>query len=173
MSDILFFYMLIPIVSLAINVVDQILTFRLLKQVGMLRSIFIGLFSGFVTLLALHIFLILLLKNTAVELLITNILIYLALGYCYFHFINLGETARRIRILNEIYYSDGGLTVENILKRYNADTIIDARLKRLLANNQLSSVDNKFFIKNSLMLHITKVMVFMKLIVIGKESEFD
>lgn len=167
------FYILIPIVSLTINVATQILVFRLLKQAGMLKSVFIGFFSGFLTLLALHLILILTVKDSSAYLFIANILIYSALGYCYFHFINLGETARRIRILNEIYYSDGGLTVEEILKRYNSEIIIDARLNRLLANNQLRFLNNRYFIRNSLMLCITKVIVFMKLIIVGKVSEFE
>ena len=167
------FYILIPIASLTINVTTQILVFRLLKQAGMLKSVCIGFFNGFLILLALHLTLILTVKDSSVYLFIANILIYFALGYCYFHFINLGETARRIRILNEIYYSDGGLTAEEILKRYNSEIIIDARLNRLLANNQLRFLNNRYFIRNSLMLYITKVIVFMKLIIVGKVSEFE
>ena len=46
-----------------------------------------------------------------------NAVIYAALGYCYFHFINLGETARRIRIIRELYDAKTGLSPEEILNR--------------------------------------------------------
>lgn len=48
--DILFFYMLIPITCLVVNVVIQILICRLPKRIGMLKSVFIGFFSGFAAL---------------------------------------------------------------------------------------------------------------------------
>lgn len=169
----LFSYILIPIIALAINLVMQVLVFRFLKQVGMLKSVFLGFFCGFVILLILHAILIFVTKDTVGFLFISNILIYSSLGYCYFHFINLGETARRIRILNEIYHSQDGLTLEDILKRYNSGIIIDLRLNRLLANKQLSFFNNRYCIKNSLMLYISKVIVFLKLIIMRKESEFD
>ena len=38
------------------------------------------------------------------------------LGYCYFHFVNLGETARRVRIVRELWQSEDnrvGLTVKS------------------------------------------------------------
>jgi len=171
--DILFFCTLIPIMGLAVNVASQILTFRLLKQVGMLKSVFFGFFSGFAVFLALQFLLSPAIKDSSAGFFISNLLIYSALGYCYFHFINLGETARRIRMLNEIYHSEGGLSDEDILKRYNSNMIVDLRLKRLLSNNQLSFLNNRYFVKKSLMLYITKAIVFMKLILMGKKSEFD
>lgn len=171
--DILFFCMLIPIAGLAVNVASQVLISRLLEQAGMLKSVFLGFFSGFAVFLALQFILSPAIKDGPAGFFISNFLIYSALGYCYFHFINLGETARRIRILSEIYYSEDGLGVEDILERYNSNTIIDVRLKRLLSNNQLSFSDNRYFAKKSLMLYITKAIVLMKLLLMGKKSEFD
>ena len=94
------------------------------------------------------------------------------MGYCYFNYINLGETARRIRILREIYDSKEGLSMEEILKRYNAKEIIERRIKRLLKNRQIIYKDGKYYIGKPIMLVIAKIIVIMKVILLGKKSEF-
>jgi hypothetical protein len=56
----------------------------------------------------------------------------MALGYCFFHFINLGETACRIRILIELSESDYGLSRNEILERYDASYVVNVRLQRMI-----------------------------------------
>jgi len=105
---------------------------------------------------------------------ITNFLIYFSLSYCYFHFVNLGETGRRIRILIELYNSKDGLSMEEILKIYNAKIILKKRFTRLVNHGQIKIKNNKYYIvNNSFMLIISKLMVGMKLLLLGKKSEFD
>jgi len=98
---------------------------------------------------------------------------YCTLSYCYFHFVNLGETARRIRIIRELYDSKNGLTMEEILERYDAGDIIEKRIGRLLNNGQIIYKEGKYFAGNSTMLLMNRAMVLMKLVVLGKRSEFD
>ena len=102
-----------------------------------------------------------------------NFIIYASLGYCYFHFINLGETARRIRILREIYDSKDGLTMEEILQKYNSKEIVDKRIGRLINNGQVLYKNGRYYIGNPTMLIITKIIVAMKLLLLGRRSEFD
>jgi len=63
-----------------------------------------------------------------------------SVAYTYFHFFNTSETARRIRILYEIYRT-GMLHLSDILGLYRTIDVISLRLERLLAMNQLSFED--------------------------------
>ena len=104
---------------------------------------------------------------------IANIIIYCCLGYCYFHFVNLSVTARRIRLLRLIYSHDKGLTYPEILRMYNGKKMIDNRIERLIGSGQIKKNGNRYFIANPTMLLISKIILLLKLIVIGKRSEFD
>lgn len=95
------------------------------------------------------------------------------MGYCYFHFINLGETARRIRILRELYDRKEGLSMEEIFKRYNAKEIFERRIARLINNGQIIYKDGKYYIGKPIMLLMAKMIVTMKLILLREKSEFD
>lgn len=70
-------------------------------------------------------------------------IVYSALACIYFHFFNMSETARRIKILYEIYQS-GSLSRDQILSLYKTSTIIEIRLKRLLDTHQLILRDGVF-----------------------------
>ena len=109
----------------------------------------------------------------AISMVCANLIIYCSLGYCYFHFINLGITARRIRILRELYTSPGGLTLSELLQRYNAGNMITARLERLLNSGQIVLRDNRYHIGRPVMLFMSRSIVAMKLLILGKRSEFD
>ena len=102
-----------------------------------------------------------------------NLLIYAALGYCDVHFINLGETARRIRILRELYETPEGLSQEEILKHYNAKHVVDMRLRRLLGNGQIIERQGRYYIGSPVMLFIAKSITALKFVILGKRSEFD
>lgn len=167
---------LIPIIGLMINVSVQVLSFRYTSSLSLLRSLFlgfvIGLFSVFI--LEEHLFFTMsTLTNDFLPILIANFIIYSALGYCYFHFINLGETARRVRIIKELFDSQEGLSTSEILERYNAKDIVEIRIKRLVNNGQIIYKKDRYYIGMPIMLLMAKVIVTMKLIVLGKRSEFD
>jgi len=108
-----------------------------------------------------------------IAIIITNIIIYVSLGYCYFHFINLGETARRIRLLREIYDSDVGLTTFELLKLYNAKEVFLYRIERLLKNKQILLQNDRYLIGNPTILWVANIIIFLKFLVLGKRSEFD
>ncbi len=171
-----YLHVAIPIIGLAVNVSIQVLGFRSWEQLTLLKSIIAGFIGGALGVIGLELILFwagsLSVKNV-IALLLTNLIIYAALGYCYFHFINLGETARRIRILRELYDSQEGLTLQEILERYNARQIVDMRMQRLLHNGQIIEKDGKYVIGNPVMLCIAKSMTILKYIILGKRSEFD
>lgn len=102
------------------------------------------------------------------------ILAYLALAYCYvFGFYNLGESARRIRLLVELSGAGNkGLTLEELLAVYNARMIVEARLGRLLTGGQVVERGGRYFSKRSPMLYIAKTLSFMKVLFLGAPTEF-
>ncbi len=162
-----YFIILIPLIGLALNSLSQVIIIRYIKKIGMLKSIISGFFIGLVSVIYLE------LSVQGRFLLIdfvTNLLIYISLGYCYFHFINLGETARRIRILIEIYNSKSNLSLEEILSKYNAKLITDARLKRLVSNKQIKESVAKYYISNQTMVFFSKIINLMKLIILTRKN---
>ena len=74
-------------------------------------------------------------------------LTYLSLAYFYvFGFYNLGESARRIRLLIELRSAgDRGMTLDEILAVYNARMIVEARLQRLLSGGQVVEREGRYF----------------------------
>jgi len=73
----------------------------------------------------------------------------------------------------ELSESRIGLTLEEIIKRYNARMIVDLRLDRLLGNGEITLRNNRYFIGSSKMLQIGRIYTLAKLILFGKRSEFD
>lgn len=100
---------------------------------------------------------------------------YLCLVYCYFFgFFNLGESARRVRLLIELYLAgERGMTLEEILSAYNARMIVAARLDRLLSSGQIIEKDGRYFVGKPIMLYLAKALVLMKVLFLGGKSEFD
>jgi hypothetical protein len=166
-----------PLLCLMANVSVQMLAFRLRPEFGLLRSEYLGFAAGLAGVIALH-----LVHLSSVPLpgygdiaggALQSLISYAALGYCYFHFVNLGETARRIRLLRELQDGGGRLSHRQLLTRYNAAEIVGRRLKRLLGTGQIVLRDERYFIGNPAVLSIAKAMVMLKVLLLGKTSEYD
>lgn len=69
--------------------------------------------------------------------------VYACVAYSYFHVFNMSETARRIRILSEIYLA-GSLDAAQLSRLYDGAAILEMRLDRLLATRQLGRRDDRF-----------------------------
>ena len=72
--------------------------------------------------------------------------------------------------MRELYDAPEGLTGEQILSRYNAEEIIKARMIRLINNNQIILRDGRYHVDSPVMLGISKIIVFMKSIILGKRT---
>lgn len=172
----MYLHVLNPIIGLTINVLVQICGVRYILNLTLLKSIIVGFVFGVLSVIGLDFYVFSPIPASAKDIisgLITNLLIYSALGYCYFHFINLGETARRIRILRELYDSQKGLSLDEILDRYNAKYIVAMRIGRLIYNGQIIEKDGRYYIGSPVMLFISRSITMLKFIVLGKRSEFD
>lgn len=168
-----YFNVFIPLLGACFNVCAQIFYCRYIMKGKLLKSVYVGFACGFMVLVICECFAY---KEPYVEwlsLVCANLIIYSCFSYCYFGFINMGETARRIRLLRELYDAPEGLTEEQILSRYNAEEIINVRMARLLSNNQVILRDARYYVGSPAMLVMSKILVLMKLIVLGKGSEHD
>lgn len=166
-----------PLIGLAINVVSQLLIFRVHTSIGLLRSEYLGFAAGFLTVMTLDGFCMIGLPfgnwTDLAGITLLTTLTYGALGYNYFHFINLGETARRIRLLRELYAAGGALTHQQLLNRYPAREIVNKRIKRLLGTGQVICREKRYFIGNRTVVHIAIIMTALKKLLLGKTSEYD
>jgi hypothetical protein len=69
--------------------------------------------------------------------------------------------------------SNNGLSGKEILERYNAKEIIEKRLSRLLKSRQIIHKNRKYYIGNPIMLFAASIIIFLKLFILGRRSEFD
>jgi hypothetical protein len=101
-------------------------------------------------------------------------LTYLSFAYFYvFGFYNLGESARRIRLLIELYGAgEQGMTLNELLTAYNARMIVEARLERLLSGGQIVRRKDRYFVAHPHMLYGAKALVQLKRLYLGADSEF-
>ena len=166
---------LIPVTAGAVNVLTQLLFYRVTGRGRLLRSVYVGFATGFVVATAASALTgrsgMRPLDAAAVGLL--NMATYAALGYGYFHFINLGETARRVRLLWEFADAGGALSDEEILRRYNADEIVRVRLGRLLRNGQIVERDGRYVIGRPTMLRMVRTLMLTKRLLLGRTGERD
>ncbi len=148
-----------PIISLALNAFVQVISFKYFKGFGLLKSILLGFVSGLAGFLVM----------SGAD--ITGLCIYILLGYCYFHFINMGQTARRIRILTELYNTPDGLSTEELLGRYDSAEVVRKRLDRLTGNGQLTLNCGRYYAKSSSMMFITKGLLLAKAVIMGNANK--
>ena len=169
------FNLLIPLLSFSVNVTLQAFLFRS-RSCGLLKSEYIGFTLGLVLLLSLQISLhpmLLALTLDALAIVIVNLLIFCGLSYCYFHFINLCTTARRIRLVRDLFASPDGLTLDQILENYNAQDMLSKRIQRLLNSGQIVEQNGRYFVSKHLVLFAAWLMAILKFVFLGKGSEYD
>ena len=166
--------LLIPLLSFSVNVTFQVFLFRS-RFCGLLKSEYIGFALGLV-LLSLQISLHPMPLELTLDLLavaIVSVLVFCGLSYCYFHFINLCTTARRIRLVRDLFASPDGLTLDQILENYNAQDMLSKRIQRLLNSGQIVEQNGRYFVSKHLVLFAAWLMVILKFIFLGKGSEYD
>jgi len=98
--------------------------------------------------------------TTPVELVwaaVFGLIVYNALAYGYFHIFNMSETARRIRILYEIYTSKK-LKASDITSVYSGKDMLTIRLKRLLSLRQIRLSGNRYLPDGRLPYYAAKIV---------------
>jgi hypothetical protein len=144
---------------------------------GLLRSEYLGFVAGLAGIAGMNAAIFFLYPGKGLRdpfgLVLLTVMSYGALGYCYFHFVNLGETARRIRLLREIYEAGGSLSHQQLVTRYCAREIVEKRIQRLLGTGQIVCRDGRYYIGSPVMVLIAKTMVGLKILLLGQRSEYD
>lgn len=174
------FLALTPVLGLFVCLLVHVLLSRAVPKLSRPRGILLSAVAGGVTVAAMA----MVLRGTIVaqsargddlSTVVSWWLAYLALIYAYvFGFFNVGESARRVRLLIELHEAgERGLTQEECLRAYNAEMIVDARLRRLLAGGQIQQRNGRYFIGHRLMLYVAKLFVLLKLVFFGSPSEFS
>jgi len=88
--------------------------------------------------------------------------------YIYFHVFNMSETARRIKLLIDIHQGSTNNPKKISQQPFDA---IQIRVDRLKVTNQVYEEDGHYFIKNRLLLFISKFVAFIRLILGFRRNE--
>lgn len=68
---------------------------------------------------------------------------YGSLGWCYFHFVNLGIASLRIRVLQEMAEAGGTLRAEALRARYHDGLLAETRIRRLVSGGHVVVRDGR------------------------------
>ena len=152
-----------PIAALAGNIFFQIVFKRLGRKQSVPKSVIAGFVFGLAMLAGLQTAFF-----TGYWDLACDAISYLALGYCYFHFVNLGETARRARILRELNSADGGLALDDIQRLYDSREMLEKRVGRLILTGQAVYTNGRVYSRGSAILLMAKCLVFLRKFMMGR-----
>lgn len=130
---------LAPVLGMIINIAVHVIVSRFNRGRSQIKCLILGFVFGLICVVAVSL--------TAHSRQIDNLdffayllldcIAYSASAYVYFHFININVASLRIRILQEVIESPGGLTQDGVLSHYNVEQMLDKRIDRLVASNQL------------------------------------
>ena len=167
--------LLIPILSVLVNLIVQVASFRYWKGSNYFLTIILGFSVG----LAAFVFLetLFLWEDFSTDHLLTALLvntpIYICLAYCYYSFVQLGQTSIRIRLYAEIASKTDGLSAEEVAREYSDDSLVAVRIQRLVESGDLIDRNGAFFIGRSRLPLIGDILFAAKRFLLGKTSEFD
>lgn len=152
---------LIPPAALCVNVLAQILCAR--AKMPLLKSVFVGFFAGLAA--------VPLATRSGAGNMAANAAIYAGLGYCYFHFLNLGETARRIRLMREIYEAERPISARELETRYSPAEMLERRIQRLVNTGQLREQNGRLYVTGGSVSLMADALVLCKKIYYGRDRE--
>jgi hypothetical protein len=165
-----------PVMALGVNVIAQVMFARARRGAQFLRCIIEGCVSGAVT-LAVFEALLLTWRGTAADAvafsLLVNVPTYAGLSFCYFAVANLGQTSIRVRLYAELLASPGGISVQEIERRYDPEAFMAVRLQRLIEGGDIVVKDGSYLLARKRLVYFANFMVAAKLVLLGRKSEFD
>ena len=177
-----FIQVLIPFIAIIVNVAVQILICKSTIKIGFQNhqrslkvSVGLGILSGIIFIfsqaaMSLN-FTFSLLGNDALNIITSNLLIYLAFSYWYIVFITLGETSLRTRILLEIDKA-GQLSEVEILALYNTQVLTKIRLERLINTGLINFRKGRYFGMPSMLVNYAKALGYMHFFVFGHKGDY-
>ncbi len=146
---------LAPLISLTANIISNFGILKFSKTTGVVLSLAWSTALGLVVLLLTHGVL------QDLDYLIPNGVIYLALSYCFFHFVHIPVASVRIRVLLELAARPKVAEAE-LLKTYGASQILEFRVKRLTDTNQIEDVNGTFKTKEKKIYYVAALLAHLK-----------
>ena len=104
-------------------------------------------------------------ENQNIELKIINIYITILIYYIYFQVINLRETGRRARIIQEVCSSD--IKLSEFSNYYNIAELINRRVDRLISSGRIYENNGFLYTNNDGILFVDKILNLLKQIFYG------
>ena len=98
---------------------------------------------------------------------ISNILIFTSFAVIYFHILNMGETARRVRIARELFLAGGSLAFDDLEKKYGSREIISRRIERLVSKKQIYISGGKLYYRSSIMGVVSVIIAKLRWLILG------
>jgi len=170
------FYLLSPILALAVMVVVQATVLRARGGEQFFASVIAGFLAGLVVAIAMQVALLWVFPRNFdrwVLAVVANPAIYVMLAYCFFNFINLGHASIRIRIFKECRDRGGFITHEELRAVYDDDRIRDVRLQRLLEGGDIVREKGRWKLVNPRLVPVATLVFALKQFVLRRESEFE
>ena len=96
-----------------------------------------------------------------------NLATYGALGWGYFHFVNLCIASLRIRILEEIVEQGGAAGATHLHVRYDDTHMLENRLRRLVHGGHLACHDGRYFIGKRPFLDVARFFELLRGFILG------
>lgn len=160
---------IVPVGGLATYAVSHLILSRLRCGGSYLTNLVLGGLFGLVAILAVSVPPAARegLSPDATALVVVDVLTYIALAWCYFHFVNILAVSLRVRLLREIGDA-GSLSREEILGRYNAEAVVARRLERLVAGGHLDRRDGRLIVRSPFFLVLFDVFQILKVAVLGR-----
>lgn len=145
----------------ATNIAADVAWFRAFPAGGVFRAMLMGFVSGGVILAALSVGF----GMSSFWWHFLNVAIYACFSYAFFHWNNMGETGRRVRLLIELRAAPEGLTRAELFTRYGHREIIERRLNRMLESRQIREMDGRYRLDNQSFLAMARIVrVFKRLL---------
>ncbi|GAB6127061.1 hypothetical protein [Humidesulfovibrio idahonensis] len=157
----------LPVAAFLVYVVLQLLCLHF--GLAYVRSIALGFLAGLAALLAGEA---LILAPTAdgMALVLVNLAIYGLAAYCFCIFMTLNVSALRIRILVELRQNPKGMSEQEMLGRYNAESIRKARIERLLGSGQIVRREGRLFLARRQLLPLVLLIDGLRLLLFGRRD---
>ncbi len=153
-----FAWLLVTAGASAANMICHVLWFRAFPAGGMFRAMLAGLIGGSIALVILSAVFI----DQSAWWHLLNLVIYGCFSNAYFHWNNMGETARRVRLMIELLAAPTGLTRAELINRYGSREIIDRRLGRMLESRQIREVGSRLRLGNASFLAMARIVGLFK-----------
>ena len=170
-----YFWILVPVVALAVNVAAQILFFRATRGTHFMRSIIGGCLAGLGALAVLSVVKVSVVGLSFSELangLLVDAPVYFALSYCYYNFVQLGQTSVRIRLYTEIAARPAGMASGDIARLYNEEALMQLRVERLVESGDIVQRGGRYFVGRRRLVWVARIIFAGKRLLLGRESEF-